>query len=291
MNDINDFFARRTNNGPGLILGGSLGGIAIGGNMPSTPWLREKRELPEIVKAILAKPLAEFSKQRERPVSGEAVTHAALLLDASSSMLPHRERALVGHNEQVRAVQEGAIGAGKTLVSLNIFSTISSPRFIAAPVERLKPLDYTDYLPSGSTALFDALGDTIAALLQQPEADAPNTAFLVSAFTDGEENASSTYSGQVLKELITRLEATGRWTFALMGPRGGAEELASVLNLNARNVASFDPLNQASVTNAFAGMACANTAYMSTRAVGSTSVQNFYDAAADLVGSQEDYLG
>jgi len=231
---------------------------------------------PEAVQRVLARSVEECAAQRNRTAVGDQVTHAGLILDESYSMLTHREAALTGFNAQVKVVQDGAKHAGRTLVSLNVFA--STPRQVLAvvPADRLTPLSYDQYTPNGNTALYDAIGDTVAMLLSQPEADNPNTAFLVAAFTDGGENWSRRYTGTLLKDLITRLEATGRWTFTLMGPQGGALEMAGVLNIARGNVATFDPSKSDSVVGAFQAMASASESYMSLRAVGAMASNALY---------------
>ena len=237
--------------------------------------------LPPVIQAVLAKSVEEFARERNARVYGNPLTHAALILDESLSMSRHKGVALEGYNTQVDVIKEGARGAGKTLVSLNVFNSVPRQVLSAVDVEILRKLQPHEYSPNGGTALFDAFGDTIALLLAQPGAQDPNTAFLVSGFTDGEENSSTRYSGKVLKDLITRLEATGRWTFTLMGPHGGAQELASVLNLNVGNVAAFDPARQESVHEAFSTMKLASNGYMNMRSSGERASACFYSSVVE----------
>lgn len=244
---------------------GQLPGVAP---QPFTP--------PAAVQRVLERSVEECTAQRNRTAVGEQVTHAGLILDESSSMSYHRAAALQGFNAQVKVVQDGAKQAGRTFVSLNVFATTPRQVLAVVPVDRLEPLAEHQYVPRGNTALYDALGDTIAMLLSQPEADNPNTAFLVAAFTDGGENCSTRYTGKLLKDLITRLEATGRWTFTLMGPQGGAQEMAGMLNIAVGNVAAFDPSKSESVVGAFQAMASASESYMSLRAGGAMASNALY---------------
>jgi hypothetical protein len=237
--------------------------------------------LPAVIQAVLTRPIEDFVRERNARAYGNPLTHAGIILDESSSMGTHRGAALEGFNGQVNVIKEGAKGAGKTLVSLNIFNAVPRQVLSAVDVEILRPLADHEYRPNGGTALLDALGATIALLLSQPGANDPSTAFLVSAFTDGEENSSRQYTGQVLKDVITRLEATGRWTFTLMGPQGGAQELAHLLNLNMGNVAAFDPSRQESVAQAFSTMQLASNGYMNMRSSGEMASACFYSSVAD----------
>src|SRR5690606_6118211 len=118
-------------------------------------------------------------------------------------------------------------------------------------VDHLVPLTMQSYKPAGSTALFDALGDTLSALLGTPNIYSAATATLVTLFTDGQENSSSRYDSAVLSEVIKRLEATGRWTFALIGPTQGVSSLAEMLHVPQGNVQGYDPSSVAERTQVF----------------------------------------
>lgn len=232
--------------------------------------------LPAHIKAILAKEPADFKPSLTASTTGLSITHAALILDSSGSMTPHRETVVAGYNSQITVIAEGAELVGTTLVTVNVFNSLPNRILSAAPVEKLTPMAIADYVTAGGTALYDALGETIAFLLEQPGAEEPNTAFLVAAFTDGDELSSRTYNSSILKELICRLEATGRWTFTLMGPTGGATEMASMLNIPTGNVATFNPHAAASVNSAFDSMLCASRSYMTARSEGATASACLY---------------
>lgn len=241
----------------------------------------ESVSLPPAIAKLLATPIAEFQKQRALPATGEQVTHAALLLDESGSMDKHKAAVLEGFNAQVKVVKKGAKSAGSTFVSLDLFAGTSRPVLSNTSARSLKPLKPEQYCPNGGTGLFDAIGLAVARLLDLPYADDPNASFLVAAFTDGEENSSRVFTGTVLKEVLARLEATGRWTFTLMGPTGGAEEIAGVLNLHAGNVASFNPAQAASVQQAFTNMAQASETYLHSRSVGLRGSTTLYSAGKE----------
>lgn len=226
------------------------------------------------VQEMLKRPVESFAPQDTS--SQEPMTYAALVLDESGSMLRHKASALEGFNAQVGVIREGAKEAGRTAVSLTTFNSLGKPALVARPVEELRPLTPAEYNPNGGTALFDAIGETLERLLERSDINSPNTAVLVAIFTDGEENASRRYSAETLKELIIRLEATGRWTFTLMGPEGTSQELASLLNLHKGNVSQFNPADAASTQAAFGTMTEAATRYMSMRSMGVTACASLY---------------
>jgi len=231
------------------------------------------------VTALLAKPVSWYEEMRTQAAadaSATPLTNVAFVLDKSGSMQNGIGTTIEGFNEQVRVVREGAAGAGETTFTDVQFSTQVEVRRVASSLEKLVPLTEETYRPDGMTALHDALGDTIAALLQTRRIEAPRTATLVTVFTDGEENSSRRYSAEVLSELIKRLEATGRWTFALVGPHGGVTALAEMLSVKPANVAAYNPASVEERHVAFARTARASASYMSMRKAGVTQAAGLY---------------
>jgi len=239
--------------------------------------------LPPLVRALLERSVESF-KPRE-PIAfdpKDALTHVAFVLDSSSSMNHGKGATVEGFNAQLQVVREGAKLAGKTTFTDVHFDSYVKVRGVTKELgehtegQLLELTDQT-YLPCGSTALYDALGETIAQLLSTPAIEAPSTAVLVTLFTDGEENASRVYDAATLKALVERLEATQRWTFALVGPRQGVTGLADLLSVRRKNIAGFDVSSVADKRAAFGKAAGANAAYMSLRAMGQSASASLYD--------------
>lgn len=238
------------------------------------------QELPAEIKAVLDFPVEHFKKLAETatPTPGvEPLTHVAFVLDKSSSMKHGIDVTMEGFNKQVDVVCEGAKEAGKTLFTQAQFSDQVTLTDVATSLDHMAKLTPATYVPCGMTALYDGLGDTIAALLRTPHINEPTTATLVTVFTDGDENASRRYTPSVLSELIKRLEATGRWTFALVGPRTSVTDLAKLLSVPVSNVQGYDPSSIQGRASAFSAMANASTTYMSMRAVGATQAHSLYE--------------
>lgn len=244
------------------------------------PTPRVRPDLPAAVKAVLAHPVEFYqSHANAQPTADDRpLTNVAFVLDRSSSMELGKATTIEGFNAQVKVVRDGAKEAGETTFTEVFFGSTVSVNRVAGAVEDIPELTDENYLPSGMTALYDALGDTIAALLETRRMDSPATATLVTLFTDGGENSSFRYDAHTLSELVKRLEATGRWTFALVGPTNGVSQLADLLSVKRSNVAGYNPNSVQERHQAFGMMASASTSYMSMRSNGFTQ-------AADLFSS------
>ena len=99
-----------------------------------------------------------------------------------------------------------------------------------------------NYVPSGSTALLDAVGKSIALIDEQKaaaEMEMPTTVVMI-ILTDGYENCSKSFSHQEVQQLIERRQETGSWTFSYLGATLDAVDVAERLSIKRNNTISFD---------------------------------------------------
>jgi len=234
--------------------------------------------IPQVVQELLSRPVSYYREHPSEPASGKApLTNVAFILDCSGSMSSGKAATIEGFNAQVQTVKQGAEGAGRTTYTDVQFSSDVDIRKLAGALDQMEPLTEETYVTEGSTALLDALGSTVAALLQTEDIHSPDTAMLVTVFTDGEENASRIYVGTVIKDMVERLEATGRWTFALVGPQKTVHGLADLLSVRLENVSGYDERFASEKTRAMARVEKANLRFMASRKQGMTKVDKLFD--------------
>lgn len=111
--------------------------------------------------------------------------------------------------------------------------------YTAKPIAEVPPLVLE---PRGSTPLYDALAVTIDAtgrrLAAMKEADRPkNVVFVI--ITDGEENASITYSAKDVKDRITHQEEKYSWEFVFLGANQDALLEAQKIGINWTKAITF----------------------------------------------------
>jgi hypothetical protein len=85
------------------------------------------------------------------------------------------------------------------------------------------------------------------------------------------------YSAAIVRELVQKLEATGRWTFALVGPRQGVAALARLLAIDPSNTTGFNPASELDRVDTQMRMARASASYMTSRSSGRTQISGLYD--------------
>lgn len=158
-----------------------------------------------------------------------------IILDESGSMLSIKNEAINNVNESLQTIlkaqkenpdQEHYV----TFVSFNNRHKTIWDRI---PATEAKTITENDYNPSCSTALYDAMGFSLNEL--RPNV-ADNDRVLVTIVTDGMENASCEYNGNVIKILVDELKAKG-WVFAYMGANHDVEAAAAHISIT--NIMKF----------------------------------------------------
>lgn len=121
-----------------------------------------------------------------------------VILDRSGSMGSIRDEAIGGFNNFLSAQQAVKGAANLTLV---LFDDQYEVPVAGVKLKDVQPLTTETFVPRGFTAMNDAIGKALTALLNKN----PKRA-IVCILTDGQENASKEYSYQQIKELIKQAE-------------------------------------------------------------------------------------
>lgn len=210
-------------------------------------------------------------------------TYIAFVLDKSSSMTPLKDSTISAFNEQLDEHRKSGFLGGETTLSLVQFSGTVEETFFNIPVNEIEgSLDANQYIPNGSTALYDAIGYTINKLQRFDEPG--DVGFLVIVLSDGANNASKKYDQNQIASLKKELEDTGRWTFQYIGCDATAMVEAAKTGFN---VASFEPtkIGWNSVSSRLRG---ATSTYYASRAAGCCSVANLMDTSTSTSVSSTD---
>jgi uncharacterized protein YegL len=202
--------------------------------------------------------------------------HVALVLDMSGSMGVVWDATLAGLNQYISDLREQE---GETLFSLTAFDTVLEHWWVAEPVQKIPYIGKDRYAPRGSTALYDAIAQTITETESRLRMNGGREGekILVVIITDGAENSSQDYSlnmngRQRLFDLVRRYEEKGNWTFSYIGANVDAYAEAGAIGIAAGNTVS------ASSTSGSTSAAYANlsTASAGLRSAGGTQSASMY---------------
>ena len=140
----------------------------------------------------------------------KSIDYYSIIIDESGSMYDHTKDTL-GSLKQFHASQKDVSHADSKFV-VNTFNTKVETRFNGTIGSEL----VFNYKPDGSTALYDAIGQTITNTLNYlAKADTkPKDVYMI-IITDGEENSSQSYSGDTITKMIETQKAAD-WKFIFL---------------------------------------------------------------------------
>jgi hypothetical protein len=148
--------------------------------------------------------------------------YTLLIADASGSMAELAEDVRGGHNAYLDKLA-ASDSDEPVYITLAVFNTQVTIIDNAAPVALATRLDRHNYVPSGMTALLDAIGNTLATFRASVTLK-PGDKMFAFIKTDGEENSSKEFSKAAVAATIAELEAQEcAFTFSGTGPDGWAD--------------------------------------------------------------------
>lgn len=165
--------------------------------------------------AVVNKEQTETLKEENENTSLEIL----FIIDKSGSMSDKEtvDSIIEGFN---RVIKEQKAIPGKVTVSTILFNWWSTFLHNRVPLEDVKEMTSRDYLPTGGTALLDAVGTGINRIFtrqqETPENQRPEKTLVV-IMTDGQENSSYQFKRSTVKRMITLLQEKRNWEFIYFG--------------------------------------------------------------------------
>lgn len=160
-----------------------------------------------------------FKEEKER-------LDVVFLLDMSGSMQGMEDDTIGGYNGYLDNMKDS--DAKVTTVLFNgSHETITNGKCI----KNVKKLSRKQYIPGGSTALLDAIGDTIKYM---DEKSSDKVLFIIT--TDGEENSSRRYTKEDIKRLINIHD---NWEFIYLGADIDSYSEASSIGIKSNRTSNY----------------------------------------------------
>lgn len=173
------------------------------------------------------------TKQNEKTKQegkAKANIYNLIIVDESGSMNSLAKATVSGVNETISTIRSAQNEFGDTqqhYLTLVTFDSGYCRPDVRTLIDR-RPIsevtEFSDYRPYGSTPLYDAIGQSVAALEHAIRHD-DNAIGVVTVLTDGLENASHEYSASEISTLVAALKEKG-WSFAYMGSEHDVREVA-----------------------------------------------------------------
>ncbi len=166
------------------------------------------------------------------------LTEIVCIIDRSGSMQSIKADAIGGFNS---FVEEQRKVEGEARITVALFNHTYQLLFDSAPLADVA-LDTDNYVPSGTTALLDAVGRTVddvgKRLSNTAEQERPGLV-IVAILTDGMENASRDYNRKRIFDMIEHQRTTYNWQFLFLAANQDAIAAAKSIAINPDNAIAF----------------------------------------------------
>jgi len=174
------------------------------------------------------------------PVIGEKkdLSEIVCIVDRSGSMETIRNDAIGGFNAFIQDQKEQPGQGNLTLVLFN--DTVKCVHE-SASLASVAPLTRQSFVPSGRTAMFDAIGFSLRQINRQLSKQPPSeraAKIIVAILTDGEENSSKEFDQNTISRMIQNYRKTG-WEFFYLAANQDAVAAASGIGIADKNTVNF----------------------------------------------------
>lgn len=160
-------------------------------------------------------------------------TNVTVVVDRSGSMTSIRTDVIGGLNT---LIEEQAKEPGACRLTIWQFdSTAIETILVNEPIDQARKLTNADFMPRGSTPLYDAIGTALADADARHQ-DGDYEVFVI--VTDGHENASKEYTKQQIFDEITRRTSDG-WVFSYLGANHDAYGASQGIGISRASTQSF----------------------------------------------------
>ena len=135
-----------------------------------------------------------------------------VIADRSGSMQTIRNDAIGGFNSMI---EEQRKQSGEAEVTLVLFDDQYDVVYKDQDIKTVDDLNDKTFIPRGSTALYDAVGKTIAKLKEERAEGNENMMpqkVMFAIITDGEENSSEEYNKETVMDMVKECKDKG-WEF------------------------------------------------------------------------------
>lgn len=161
------------------------------------------------------------------------------ILDRSGSMKDLQNDTISGFNSLIEKQKKEP---GRTIVTTALFDNEYILVHENSDIQDVKELTLKDCYARGTTALYDAIGNTIDKvglyLHQLPEDQRPKK-IVVTIITDGEENASREFTQHQIKEMIKHQTEKYNWEFIYLG--ANVDSYTNAQNLYINTYSDYTP--------------------------------------------------
>ena len=169
---------------------------------------------------------------KEKPEQIELV----LVIDKSGSMHGLEKDTIGGFNSMIEKQKKLDVPVHVTTA---LFNSKTDTLYERKEIQRVQPMTEEDYAVGGTTALLDAVGNTILNVERAPAVKTKGTKVIFVIITDGLENASTEFNKQKVRTMISDKQEKDGWEFIYLGANIDAAEEAGAIGVQKTNAVTY----------------------------------------------------
>lgn len=198
----------------------------------------------------------------------EETTEIVCILDRSGSMDHLTSKTIEGYNSFLKDQKAEPGKATWTLCLFDGGRSAWNPDaksyelvHLSQDIATIPELTTEVYKANGSTALLDAMGNTIKEVYERTKNN-PNAKVIMMIITDGEENASVEFKKEQIADMVKERQEKDKWAFIFLGANIDSFHAGGSYGMAAGNVMNFSA-SDAGVHTAYANMSSSTKMYRS----------------------------
>jgi len=154
------------------------------------------------------------------------------VLDMSGSMSPLTMETIGGYNAMIADQKKEE---GDALVTTVLFDHRYNMIHDGVNIKEVKDMTTAEYMPTGMTAMLDAVGMTINHVGQKlaalPEEERPEKV-LFTVVTDGKDNSSKEFNWKTVRNMIKHQHDKYSWVFTFLGANIDVDRVSDNLGID-----------------------------------------------------------
>lgn len=198
----------------------------------------------------------------------DEITEIVCILDRSGSMDHLTSKTIEGYNSFLKDQKAEPGKANWTLClfdggrnAWNKDAKSYELIHISQDINSIPELTTEVYSANGSTALLDAVGNTIKEVYERTKNN-PNAKVIMMIITDGEENASVEYKKEQIADMVKERQEKDKWAFIFLGANIDSFSTGGGYGVSAGNTMNFSA-SDAGVQTAYSNMSASTKMYRS----------------------------
>lgn len=162
----------------------------------------------------------------------KGLTQMVFVLDMSGSISPLTMETIGGYNAMIADQKKEE---GDALVTTVLFDHRYNMIHDGVNIKEVKDMTTAEYMPTGMTAMLDAVGMTINHVGQKlaalPEEERPEKV-LFTVVTDGKDNSSKEFNWKTVRNMIKHQHDKYSWVFTFLGANIDVDRVSDNLGID-----------------------------------------------------------